>query len=120
MLENKNMTKCKACNADIAKGVSKCPHCGKDQRNWFMKHKVLSVIIILIVIGAIGAVNSGGNSSNTKSTASNSTTTQSNTSSQKKEQPAYKAGDVIKTYKFEITITSAAPFARDKFWEMTN
>ena len=51
----KEMTNCKACNQELAKGVKKCIHCGKDQRNFFMKHKVLSGILILGVLAAIGS-----------------------------------------------------------------
>ncbi|WP_242824638.1 zinc ribbon domain-containing protein [Clostridium tyrobutyricum] len=29
-MEDKNLVKCRDCGADIAKGVEKCPHCGKD------------------------------------------------------------------------------------------
>lgn len=54
------MTKCKACGADIAKGVKKCPHCGKDQRNFFMKHKIITFIIAIILIGGIGSALSDG------------------------------------------------------------
>lgn len=49
-MSNKNMTQCKACNKDIAKGVKKCPNCGKDQRNFFMRHKILTGIIIILLI----------------------------------------------------------------------
>ena len=41
---------CKACEKEIAKGVKKCPNCGKDQRNWFMRHKILSFIGAIIII----------------------------------------------------------------------
>ncbi|MFQ8923928.1 MAG: zinc ribbon domain-containing protein [Clostridium paraputrificum] len=58
-MENKNMTTCKACGKEIAKGVKKCPHCGKDQRNFFMKHKIISIIAIFIVLGVIGSVTGG-------------------------------------------------------------
>lgn len=51
---DKNMVKCKVCNKDIAKGVKKCPHCGKDQRNFFMRHKILTGILVLVLIAAIG------------------------------------------------------------------
>lgn len=37
-----NMKNCKACNGEIAKGVNKCVHCGKDQRNFFMRHKIVT------------------------------------------------------------------------------
>jgi hypothetical protein len=54
-----NLKKCKACGDEIAKGVNKCPHCGKDQRNFFMRHKIISILVILFVIGIIGSL--GGN-----------------------------------------------------------
>lgn len=50
-----NMTECKACNKEIAKGVKVCPNCGKDQRNFFARHKIITVILALIVLGGIGA-----------------------------------------------------------------
>lgn len=34
------ITKCKTCGNDVAKGAKSCPNCGKDQRNFFMKHKI--------------------------------------------------------------------------------
>lgn len=53
-----NLVGCKACEKEIAKGVKKCPNCGKDQRNWFMRHKILSfigaVIILSIIFSALG------------------------------------------------------------------
>ncbi len=47
------MTKCKACGGDIAKGVKKCPHCGKDQCNFFMRHKIITGFLILIILGSV-------------------------------------------------------------------
>lgn len=72
-----NMTNCKACGKEIAKGVKVCPHCGKDQRNFFMRHKVLSVIISIALIGGIGSM---GNTSNTSNTPSEGATTTQSTS----------------------------------------
>ncbi|WP_049759117.1 zinc ribbon domain-containing protein [Clostridium kluyveri] len=69
-MENKNLVKCKACDADIAKSAKKCPHCGEDQRNFFMRYKVLSIIIILIVLAGIG---SALNNENDKITTTNFT-----------------------------------------------
>lgn len=54
------LVNCKACEKEIAKGVKKCVHCGKDQRNWFMRHKILSFISAVIIIGIIGSA-AGGN-----------------------------------------------------------
>lgn len=53
------MINCKACGKEIAKGVNKCVHCGKDQRNFFMKHKILTVVLAFIVLGAIGSAMNG-------------------------------------------------------------
>lgn len=74
------MTKCKACGADIAKGVKKCPHCGKDQRNFFMRHKIITFILAIIVIGGIGSALGGGGDDKTATTNSASQNTESSTS----------------------------------------
>ena len=84
MSENKNLTTCKACGKEIAKGAKKCPHCGKDQRNFFIKHKILTGILVLVVIMLIGSL--GHNSSNNPTTNSTSTST-SNTTQTKKDTP---------------------------------
>lgn len=63
---------CKECGAEVSsKGV--CPKCGKDQRNFFVKHKVITFILIVVVLGAIVGVSENGNQSN--NTVSTGTTT---------------------------------------------
>ena len=59
---NNKLTNCKACGNELAKGVKKCTSCGKDQRNFFMKHKILTGILVLAIIGAIGS--DGGDNAN--------------------------------------------------------
>lgn len=88
MEENKNLQSCKACSKDIAKGVNKCPHCGKDQRNFFMKHKIITGILALIVLGAIGSALGGNNADNTTNTDSGKSvaTSDSNKTETKKEE----------------------------------
>ena len=54
------MKKCKSCQTEIDDKAKKCPHCQTDQRNWFAKHPILTVVIVLIVIGIFGS--SGGKS----------------------------------------------------------
>lgn len=78
---NGKMTTCKACGKELAKGAKTCPHCGKDQRNFFMKHKIISIVGIIIILCVIGkALSSSGNNttSDTKKEAS-STTSSKNT-----------------------------------------
>lgn len=60
------LVNCKACQKEIAKGVNKCPSCGKDQRNWFGKHKIITGIIVLAVFGKMI---SGGSDNTTTTTA---------------------------------------------------
>lgn len=51
-----SLVKCKACGNEIAKGVKKCVHCGKDQRGFIARHKILTLLMagILILIFALG------------------------------------------------------------------
>lgn len=51
---------CKACGKELAKGVKKCPHCGKDQRNFFIKHKIITGLLALVVIVGIASALNGG------------------------------------------------------------
>lgn len=56
-----SMGACKACGQPVAKGVKKCPHCGKDQRSWPARHKFLTALAALVLLGAIiGIVGGGG------------------------------------------------------------
>jgi hypothetical protein len=65
------MKKCKGCQKEIDAKASKCPHCQTDQRSWFMRHKVLTVlggiIAFFILIGIIAANGGNGNSSGSES-----------------------------------------------------
>lgn len=39
------MKTCKECGKEISSGAKKCPSCGKDQRNWFTQHKIITAIL---------------------------------------------------------------------------
>ena len=65
---------CKDCGAEISKGAKVCPKCGKEQRNFFQKHIIISFILILIILGAVGSVMNGGNTSKDKTTKTDSDT----------------------------------------------
>ena len=65
------MVNCKACDKEIARGVKKCVHCGKDQRNFLKRHKILTGILVIIVFVIIAGL-SGGNSEGETSDVSNS------------------------------------------------
>lgn len=55
------MKKCKNCMSEIDDHAKKCPHCLGDQRNWFVKHPVITALLILFILGSLVTA-SGGNS----------------------------------------------------------
>ncbi len=63
------MKKCKACKSDIDSKATKCPKCGADQRIWFAKHPILTVILAIIVIAIIGGAKGGSKGSNKTSSS---------------------------------------------------
>ncbi len=67
------MKVCKECKKEISSSAKKCPNCGKDQRNWFMRHKILTLIAAIAIIGIISAI-SGGDKDGTPNNTANNTT----------------------------------------------
>ena len=90
------MVNCKACGKEIAKGVKSCVHCGKDQRNFFMKHKILTAILVIVILGAIG---SAGGKKTTTANTNNTTTAKTETKQEVKEEVIkVSAVDLAKAY----------------------
>ena len=42
--------KCKFCQSDIAKKATICPQCKKDQRWWFNRHPIFTVLLCLFIV----------------------------------------------------------------------
>jgi len=42
--------KCPSCQEGISFDATKCPYCGKDFRNWFTRHPIISIIIAIFVL----------------------------------------------------------------------
>lgn len=92
---------CKACSKQIAKGVKKCPDCGKDQRNWLMRHKILSFLAGIILISIISASIGGGDTTTTTTDGEQTVKAKSKT-----EETIYKTGDTFKQgEQLEISVT---------------
>ena len=87
--------KCPKCKEEIAGDAKKCKHCGADLRNWFVRHKVLTVILALFVIGIIGAAAGGGD---TTTTGDGGTKKEENTKTE------YKVGEKIDLGNHEIVV----------------
>ncbi|KKQ26941.1 MAG: hypothetical protein US42_C0018G0015 [Candidatus Magasanikbacteria bacterium GW2011_GWC2_37_14] len=46
--------KCRHCQGIVDIKAKKCQHCSSDLRNWFIRHKIISIILIIILY-AIGS-----------------------------------------------------------------
>lgn len=65
------MRPCKECNQEISSSAKKCPHCGKDQRNFFMRHKIITILGVFIILGMLASM--GSDNDNTATTANSGT-----------------------------------------------
>lgn len=90
--------KCPKCKEEILKDAKKCKHCGADLRNWFMRHKIISVFIVL---GVIGMLSGGGNVQNNN--VSNSTPGEV----QADKQQSGKIGDTVSVGNFSYRVQKA-------------
>ena len=63
------MKKCKSCQTNIDDKAKKCPNCKTDQRNWFVRHKILTSILAVIVLVIIGSALGSSKDSKNGSTA---------------------------------------------------
>jgi hypothetical protein len=64
---------CKTCKSEIDPKATKCPKCGSDQRGWFRRHPILTVILALILIGIIGSMAGSGKGGSKTSQSSSPT-----------------------------------------------
>ena len=72
-MKNLKFKNCKACGKELDKSANVCPSCGKDQRNFFKKHKILTAILAFIVI-IFTFASLGDDSTETSKVTSNNTT----------------------------------------------
>ena len=65
------LIQCKECSKEISSDVKKCPNCGYDRRNFFMRHKIMTFMgvgffgFIFFIVVIVAAIGSGSNSSTT-------------------------------------------------------
>lgn len=99
------MVKCKSCGKEIAKGV-KCPNCGSDNRNFFMKHKVLTIIGAIVVLGGIGIAGSSGSNNDISKVDKDKPT-----NTQQQESRNFNVGDTAeKENSYRITVNSLSEY----------
>ena len=97
-----SMKKCKECGASVSSGAKSCPSCGKDQRIFFAKHKLITFILILLIIIII-AVNSGDDSVPRTTLTSTSGNIEGDSSIQTNDKTKiYSVGEVYQDYSIAI------------------
>ncbi|MFA5993655.1 MAG: hypothetical protein WC823_01705 [Parcubacteria group bacterium] len=99
--------KCPKCNEEIQSSAKVCKHCQADLRNWFARHKVLTVILGIIVLGIIGSAGSD-NGQKVASTPSDTKANVPKANNEEKTTPAdvAKPAEPQKTVP-QVTVTSA-------------
>lgn len=90
-----SLKNCKECSKEISSSVAKCPHCGKDQRSWFRKHPILTVILGLFLLGIFGSVLGGNKNKSSSPTSSNKPNENSEPSAVIQEKEANQTPQVI-------------------------
>jgi hypothetical protein len=71
------MKKCKNCQSEIDQKARKCPYCQSDQRNWFGRHPILTILLGIFVFFISIAMFSG----NPQSDSTNNSLSESNSNS---------------------------------------
>ena len=58
-------SQCRECKAQLSNGAKRCQKCGADQRNWFMRHKIISFLLGILLLVLIGGVIGGNDETRT-------------------------------------------------------
>lgn len=83
--DQRQLVSCTACGKEIGERANICIHCGTDQRNFFMRHKIITFFLVMFVIGTINRAT--GNMTTSTSTTKASTPEVTTPKSTITEQP---------------------------------
>lgn len=103
------MKNCKECKSSISSKAKRCPSCGLDQRNWFMRHKFITGILVVGSLALIGDLDSDNSSSKSNTDNSIKAETVAKAGDEVEENQSavsYGSGDTAITKKFEVQVTS--------------
>lgn len=65
------MKKCKSCQSEIDDKAKKCPHCQTDQRGFFGKHPIITIILGIVALFVVIGVLGGGKGTSSTTTRGN-------------------------------------------------
>lgn len=107
------MVKCKSCGTEVASNAKACPQCGRDPRNFFVKHKIISVILAIAIISIIASLAGGGDktSDTSDSDSTNNTTTTSN-ATDANDTSTETSNDEVEETPVEVITISAVDLAK--------
>lgn len=111
------MKKCKSCQTEIDSKAKKCPHCQADQRNWFVKHKILTGILAIVVIAMISNMSGENKNLSTNSNLNTSNKTTTNIDTPKPSPIIVKTDSLVDALK-ENALNASNTY-RDKYVEVT-
>ena len=99
---NKNMTVCKACGAQIAKGAKACPACGAKNKKPIFKRVWFWAIIVVVLLGIVIGTSGGdsepqktGENGNSVSATTQKTGENGNSVSATTQKTEYQIGDIV-------------------------
>lgn len=99
---------CKSCKKEIDDRAKKCPHCTADQRIWFAKHPIITVILALIVIGMVGSGKGDKNQSRDSNNSTPSTNQAAKTDDSKAEVKTFGINEEVVDKDLAFTVTSVS------------
>jgi hypothetical protein len=76
---------CRECGMEVSSGAKNCPHCGIDQRNWFIRHKIITAILVVIALVILSSLG-GDDAEKEPKTANNKQVTEASGKAQEKEE----------------------------------
>ena len=109
------MKTCKSCQSEISEKAKKCPKCQTDQRNWFVRHKILTGIVVLVLLGIVIGAAGGDTDSENKN---NTTTPSGNAVEEKKKAQKISADDLADD--FDANQPAAEKKWKDKYVQFTS
>lgn len=102
------MKTCKSCKKEIDDAAKKCPHCTADQRIWFAKHPILTVILTLIVIGMVGSGKGNKNQGSSSNNSAPTTNETAKTEDKKAEVKTFGINEEVVDKDLAFTVTSVS------------